>query len=247
MTRTGPITSPGRTVLLTGAAGGVGQVLAEKFVAQGDRVVAVDRDAQGLDELAARLEVMTVVADVSSPDDVDAAVAAAGPVDVMVNNAAVVDRLGSAHEVDLQEWHTLLAVNLTAPFLFCRAVLPTMIERGAGIIVNVASITGLRGGRAGVAYTASKHGLVGLTTNIAATTGHLGVRCNSVCPGSIDTGMQVLGEVFASGRESLARDRRKPPPVPPQQIADVVLFLASDAAAAINGVALPADSGSLAY
>ena len=236
-----------RTVLLTGAAGGLGRVLAERFVAGGDRVVAVDRDAAGLDDLASRLGVTTVVADVSSADDVDAAVATAGPVDVMVNNAAVVDRLGSVHEVDPDEWHRLIAINLTAPFLFCRAVLPGMIERGSGIIVNVASIAGLRGGRAGAAYTASKHGLVGLTTNIAATTGHLGIRSNTVCPGSIDTGMQVLGEVFASGRESLARDRRKPPAVAPGTIADVVLFLASAEAAGLNGVALPADSGSLAY
>lgn len=241
------MTPPGRTVLLTGAAGGLGRVLAARFTDGGDRVVAVDRDAAALADLASQVDVVPVVADVSSRDDVERAVAEAGRVDVMVNNAAVVDRLGAAHEVDPDEWDLLVAVNLTAPYLFCHAVLPAMIKRGAGTIVNVASITGLRGGRAGAAYTASKHGLVGLTINIAATTGHLGIRSNAVCPGSIDTGMQALGEVFDSGRETLARDRRKPPPVAPGLIADVVTFLASDAAAGINGVALPADSGTLAF
>lgn len=239
--------SAGRTVLLTGAAGGLGSVLCAQLTANGDSVVAVDRDADALQRVADAHGVRPVVADVADPEHVARAVAEAGAVDVLVNNAAVVDRLGAVHEASAAEWDLLLSVNLSGAFHFCREVVPGMLERGGGVIVNVASITGLRGGRAGVAYTVSKHGLVGLTRNIAATLGHRGIRCNAVCPGSIDTGMQALGEVFESGRESLARDRHKPAPVPPESIAEVVCYLASDRAASVNGVALPVDSGSLAF
>lgn len=236
-----------RTVVLTGAAGGVGAAAAARFADIGDRVIAVDRDEQGLDRFAAELGVTAVPADVSNPDDVRRVVELAGDVDVLVNNAAVIDRLGRAHEADLEEWNRLLAINLTGPFLFCHEVLPGMLERGGGVIVNVASVAGLRGGRAGAAYTASKHGLVGLTLNIAATLGDQGIRSNVICPGSIQTDMQVVDHVFPAALDALQRDRRKPPPALPEEIVDVMVFLASDAAARINGVALPVDSGSTAY
>lgn len=236
-----------RTVLLTGAAGGVGALAAARFAAQGDRVVAVDRDSAGLERLADELEVTTVIADVSQRADVQRAVEVAGAVDVLVNNAAVVDRLGRVHEAAPEEWDRLLAINLTGPYLFCHEVVPGMLARGGGVIVNVASVAGLRGGRAGAAYTASKHGLVGLTLNIAATLGDQGIRSNVVCPGSIQTGMQEVNDAFPAALEALQRDRRKPPPALPEEIADVIVFLASAQAARINGVALPVDGGFLAF
>lgn len=218
-----------------------------RFVELGDRVVAVDRDERGLAQLADELGITTVAADVSDPADVRRAVGAAGEVDVLVNNAAIIDRLGRAHEADVEEWNRLLAVNLTAPFLFCHDVLPGMLERGGGVIVNVASVAGLRGGRAGAAYTASKHGLVGLTLNIAATLGDQGIRSNVICPGSVATNMQVVDHAFPAAVEALQRDRRKPPPAQPEEIADAIVFLASHRATRINGVALPVDSGFLAF
>lgn len=236
-----------RTVLVTGAAGGVGALAAARFAEQGDRVVAVDRDAAGLERLAGELGVTTVEADVSQPTDVQRAVEVAGDVDVMVNNAAVVDRLGRVHEAEPEEWERLLAINLTGPYLFCHHVVPGMLERGGGVIVNVASVAGLRGGRAGAAYTASKHGLVGLTLNIAATLGDQGIRSNVVCPGSIRTSMQQVEDAFPAALESLQRDRRKPPPALPEEIVDVIVFLASQQASRINGVALPVDGGFLAF
>lgn len=236
-----------RTVIVTGAAGGVGSSAVAQFLDLGDRVIAVDRNEEALERLAAKFDVTTVAADVSNPADVARVVRTADDVDVMVNNAGVIDRLGRAHEADLDEWNRLLAINLTGPFLFCHEVLPRMLERGGGVIVNVASITGLRGGRAGAAYTASKHGLVGLTLNIAATLGDRGIRSNAVCPGSIQTDMQNVDHAFPDAIEALHRDRRKPPPARPDDIADAIVFLASDRAACINGVALPVDSGSLAY
>ncbi|GGJ35307.1 SDR family NAD(P)-dependent oxidoreductase [Streptomyces brasiliensis] len=237
----------GRTVVVTGAGGGVGQILVRGFGGQGARVVAVDRDTAALDRLKADTDVVCVPADVSKAEDVRRVVGEAGEVDILVNNAGVIDRLGMAHEVAVEEWHRLLDINLTGPFLFCNTVLPGMLERGRGVIVNVASVAGVRGGRAGAAYTVSKHGLVGLTKNIAATLGDRGIRSNAVCPGSIQTGMQDVTDAFPSALEALSRDRRKPAPALPEEIASVVMFLASDAAARINGVALPVDSGSLAF
>lgn len=236
-----------RTVIITGAAGGVGAAAVARFVELGDRVVAVDRDERGLDRLVEEHGVAAVAADVSNPDDVRRVVEVAGDVDVMVNNAAVIDRLGRAHEADLEEWNRLLAINLTGPFLFCHEVLPGMLERRRGVIVNVASVAGLRGGRAGAAYTASKHGLVGLTLNIAATLGEQGIRSNVICPGSIKTNMQVVDHAFPAAVEGLQRDRRKPPPALPEEIADVMVYLASDEASRINGVALPVDGGFTAF
>ncbi|MBB3665540.1 NAD(P)-dependent dehydrogenase (short-subunit alcohol dehydrogenase family) [Prauserella sediminis] len=237
-----------RTVIVTGAAGGVGRAAVARFAGAGDRVVAVDRDAEGVRTLADRYDSVTdVAADVTDPDDVARVIAPAGEVHVLVNNAGVIDRLGRAHEAGLDEWNRLLAVNLTGPYLFCHEVLPGMLERGGGVIVNVASVAGLRGGRAGAAYTASKHGLVGLTLNIAATLGDQGIRSNVVCPGSIRTGMQVVDHVFPAAAEGLQRDRRKPPPAEADEIVDAIVYLASPQASRINGTALPVDGGFIAY
>jgi NAD(P)-dependent dehydrogenase (short-subunit alcohol dehydrogenase family) len=236
-----------RTVVLTGAAGGVGAAAAARFAGLGDRVVAVDRDERGLGRLVDELGVTAVPADVSNPEDVRRVVDVAGDIDLLVNNAAVIDRLGRAHEADLDEWNRLLAINLTGPFLFCHEALPGMLARGGGVIVNVASVAGLRGGRAGAAYTASKHGLVGLTLNIAATLGDQGIRSNVICPGAIQTSMQVLDHVFPAAAEALQRDRRKPPPALPEEIVDVMVYLASDQASGVNGVALPVDAGYTAF
>lgn len=236
-----------RTVVLTGAGGGVGTAAVAQFVAGGDRVVAVDRDERALEVLAGEPGVVPVVADISDPEAVRRVIDTAGAVDVLVNNAAVIDRLGRVHEASLEEWKRLLDVNLTGPFLLCQQALPGMIERGRGIIVNVASVAGLRGGRAGAAYTASKHGLVGMTQNIAATLGHLGIRANVVAPGSIQTGMQEVPQDFPDAIATLARDSLKPPPAKPEEIADVITYLASDRASRVNGVALPVDGGFLAF
>ncbi len=243
----------GKTTLITGAASGLGRVLARMAHEEGAVVIAADIDGAGLATLQEELGgITTVEADLATVDGAKSAVDAAdGRLDVLINNAAVAGQLDLIDEASVADWDRTLAVNLSAPFLMCRYAVPGMLERGSGTIVNVGSIAGLRGGRAGAAYSVSKWGLVGLTLNIAATLGNQGIRCNAVCSGGMHTAMNQHSAdptaVSERARRVLLRDRDKPEPCPPEQVAAVVLFLASDESQRVNGVALPADGGSTAY
>lgn len=234
--------------LITGAASGIGRAVARAAHAQGGNVVAVDLDEKGLlalgDELAG---VTAVAADVSLSEDADRIASVAGGVDVLVNNAAIMDRMLLVDETPDDVWNRLVSVNLTGPFLLSKRVLPGMAERGRGVIVNVASIAGLRGTFAGAAYTASKHGLVGLTKSIAHTYRTDGVRCVCVCPGAtafgskgaIEEGAQFsergLARVGIMQDETLVGH--------PEEVASIILFAASDGGARLNGTTLIADNG----
>jgi NAD(P)-dependent dehydrogenase (short-subunit alcohol dehydrogenase family) len=237
-----------KTALVTGAAGGVGEQIVKACLARGWRVVAVDRDADALDRLPADERLMPVAADVTAVEEVERAIAVAEGVDVLFNNAGVMDGLGRVDETEPADWDRLLAVNLTGAFNFCRLAIPAMRERGEGAIVNVASIAGVRGGRAGAAYTASKYGLVGLTLNIAATYGAEGIRCNAVCPGPIATDMTHGIEVLPHAVERRRRDADdRPAPLPPEEVADAALFLAGEGSRHLNGVVMPLDGGWTAF
>ncbi|MEU8352740.1 SDR family NAD(P)-dependent oxidoreductase, partial [Streptomyces sp. NPDC048845] len=166
----------GRGVVVTGAASGIGRAAALKFAGQGARVLVADLDAKGADEVAREIEESggTAVAVAGDLGDqqvvntvVERAVAAFGGLDVLVNNAGVMDRMSALGETDDAEWERVLRINLTAPFQLTRAALPHMLAAGRGSIVFTASEAGLRGGAAGAAYTASKHGVNGLVKNLA--------------------------------------------------------------------------------
>jgi NAD(P)-dependent dehydrogenase (short-subunit alcohol dehydrogenase family) len=246
------MTLSGKRVLITGAAGaktampGIGAALTRTFHAHDAHVIAVDIDGQALAALAGDLPgIQTVVADLATPHGVELALAAAeGNVDILCNHAGVSDRGTFVTEMSDDLWERIFAINLTAPYRLCKGVLPGMLERGHGVIVNTASVTGLRGGRAGSAYTASKWGLVGLTQNIAAHYGSRGIRCNAVCPGPI--GPPGSTPARSAGDEAIIA-RGRPPNQPPEVVASVVLFLASDAARNINGAAIPVDGGWIAF
>jgi NAD(P)-dependent dehydrogenase (short-subunit alcohol dehydrogenase family) len=142
----------------------------------------------------------------------------------------------------------VLDVNLTGTMLTCRRLVPDMVARGGGVIVNLCSSAGMRGGRAGAAYTASKWGVAGLTQNIAAMHGADGIRCNAISPGAMNTGIVGPGDQLSPrGLATVGRDSASPPGVDPSRMASVVAFLAEDAGSWVNGAIIPVDGGWLAF
>src|SRR6185503_8105397 len=169
-----------------------------------------------------------VVGSVASATDVQQVVTAAtevnGRIDVLVNNAAVLDGLAPIDECGEDVWDWVLAVNLKGPYRLCHHIVPMMVEQGGGAIVNISSVAGTHGFRGGVAYTASKHGVIGLTRNIAASHGARGIRCNAVCPGGMSTDIGKRGRPRSEqGQEVITRVMPAVPGVAePGAVADVI-------------------------
>jgi NAD(P)-dependent dehydrogenase (short-subunit alcohol dehydrogenase family) len=235
-----------QTAIVTGAGSGIGRAVAVRLAAEGATVVAADVSEERLDALAAELgeAVTTVVGDVSRQEVVDEiATAAAGRIDVLANVAGIMDGFLPLHEVDDATWERVLGVNLTGPMRLTRAVLPAMLEAGAGTIVNVASEAALRGSAAGVAYTTSKHAVLGLTRSTAVVYGRSGIRCNAVCPGAVATNIEAASR-SEMGMATLAPYFANIPSVAtPEQLAATICWLASADSANVNGVVLASDGG----
>lgn len=243
----------GRSVIVTGAGSGIGRATALAFAAEGARVVVADLNAEGAETVvkeitAAGGTAVAVTGDLSEQAVVDQVTATAverfGGVDVLVNNAGIMDRMSAVAEVSDAEWERVIRVNLTAPFLLARAVLPHMLEAGKGAIVNTASEASLRGSAAGAAYTASKHGIAGLTKSLAVMYRDKGIRANAIAPGGTKTGIVVDIDAGSQGPAVLgAYMRNVGQPAEAEEQAAAIVFLASDAASNINGVILPVDNG----
>jgi NAD(P)-dependent dehydrogenase (short-subunit alcohol dehydrogenase family) len=240
------VTQP-RTAVVTGAAQGIGRRVAEALAAEGYRLVLTDlREPDDTLDAVRGLAAgaVAVTGDVASEADVAALVDRAGPVDVLVNNAGV-SLLRPAEETTPQQWRRVIDVNLTGPFLLCRAFGAGMLARGAGSIVNIASIAGLRAVADRAAYNASKHGLIGLTRTLAAEWGGRGVRVNAVCPGWVKTEMDAADQ--AGGGYTDADIEGQVPMgrfAAPDDIAAAVAFLADPARSGfVNGIELPVDGG----
>lgn len=239
-----------RVVLITGGGSGIGRAMAVAFADTGARVVAADLDQAAAERTAAAIGKAAVAVPVDIADEasvaamVEAALAAFGRVDVLCNNAGILDDMALPADLDTAMWDRVLRVNLTGTFLVTRAVLPHMLRQGGGVIINTGSEASLRGGVAGAAYTASKHGVAGLTKSVAWAYAKDGIRCNAILPGPTvtgivagasfdETGMTRLAPVLALG-DQFAR---------PEQMATVAVFLASDAASFVNGALVPVDAG----
>jgi len=255
-----------RVAVVTGGASGIGRATALRLAAEGARVAVVDRDGGGAEIVATAIAAAGGVAepfrcDVGRSDDVaavaDVVARALGPVDVLANVAGVGDTAGleGIEALDDARWHLVLGVNLSGPFYWCRAVLPGMAARGRGAIVNVSSLAGRsKSVNGGLAYTASKAGLLGLTRHLAFDYGPRGVRVNAICPGGVDTPMLRAGAASqarspeeASARAERARAYAWLMPIKrlstPDEQAAAIAFLASDDASYVNGVSLDVNGG----
>ncbi|MFF3501017.1 SDR family NAD(P)-dependent oxidoreductase [Streptomyces sp. NPDC003247] len=245
----------GRSVIVTGAASGIGRATALRFAAEAANVVVADLDAGGAKSVVDAIEAaggtaVAVTGDLSDSAVVDRVTATAvdtfGGVDVLVNNAGVMDSMSATADVTDAEWERVLRINLTAPFLLTRSVLPHMLAAGRGAIVTTASEASLRGSAAGTAYTVSKHGLLGLTRSLAVMYRDKGIRANAIAPGgtitNITNGIGVDGE--AHGPAVIGRHMTNMGRVSdPEEQAAAIVYLASDAASSVNGVVLPVDNG----
>jgi NAD(P)-dependent dehydrogenase (short-subunit alcohol dehydrogenase family) len=236
-----------RVALVTGAGSGIGLACVERLANDGLRVAALDVDARAAEACGARFGALPVTADVSEEGEVVAAVERVllelGQIDVAANVAGITGSRAAAecHVTPVGEWTRVIAVNLTGPFLVCRAVLPHMLARGAGVIVNIASVAGLVAYPGRCAYTASKGGMVQLTRSIAADYAARGIRANAICPGMVDTPMTRWRlEDPELGPQALAK-------IPqgrvakPQEIAEVVGLLATGTMPYANGSTIVLD------
>lgn len=240
-----------RVCLVTGAGSGIGKAMAVAFAKEGARVVAADLDLGAAEQTVAEIgdESVAVGVDIAEETSVSRmvqhAIAAYGRIDVLCNNAGILDRMALPADTSVGEWELVLRVNLTGTFLVTRAVLPHMLEQGGGAIVNTASEAGIRGGAAGAPYTASKHGVVGLTRNVAWAYANDGIRCNAILPGPVLTGIaDTLANFDQKGVERMLPVISLNQKVAePHQIAALAMFLASDAASFVNGAIVPVDAG----
>lgn len=239
-----------RVTVITGAASGIGLATAKRFAADGDDVVMVDVDADRLAREANSLGAAHNLIDLRDGAAIAAGFAAIaqrhGPIDVLINNAGIgvaADLLSSTWD----DWSRVFDVNVHSMFHTCRAVLPSMLDRGAGIIVNTASVAGLVGIRERAAYCTSKAAVIGFTRSLTADYAHRGIRANAVCPGTVET--EWIGKILATAEDADARRRSMEQRQldgrmgSPDEVAAAIRFLASTDGRFANGSALVIDGG----
>jgi NAD(P)-dependent dehydrogenase (short-subunit alcohol dehydrogenase family) len=253
VSNTGPARQ-GALAVVTGAGSGIGRATALRLAEDGWTVSLVDRDPRGLADTASRVREAgaygaALESDLSDRVSVQATVGpylTAQPVELLVNNAGVGFRADTQGTTD-EQWDLTLAVNLTAMFQLCRLVLPGMIERGGGVIINVSSVGGLVGLKQRVAYCASKAGVIGLTRAIAADHGAQGIRANAIAPGTVDTewvDRMLSHDPDPEATRLMMQNRQLDGQLgTPQEVAGGIAFMAGQQGRFFNGAVMTMDAG----
>ncbi|WP_179032798.1 SDR family oxidoreductase [Paenibacillus kribbensis] len=248
----------GKVAVVTGAASGMGKEIAILYAKEGAKVVVSDIHLDAANSTVAEIELfggtaIAIVANVSKEADIqnliDTAVSTYGTLDILVNNAGIMDNFVPAADLTDELWERIFAINSTGPMRAIRKALPIFTDKGAGVIINIASLGGLQGSRAGAAYTAAKHAVVGLTKNVGFQYANKGVRCNAIAPGAVITNIAAsINAPNAFGMErAMAGQNLTPRAGEAEEIAKVALFLASDDSSFVNGTVITADAGWSAY
>ena len=249
-----------KVAVVTGASSGMGRGIALMYALEGAKVVAVARRKEKLDDLVAEAAekggvIVAYQGDMAKQADaesmIDFAVEQFGKIDILVNNAGIVDANTPADECSDELYKRVMAINVDAVFYATRKALGYMLPQGSGNIVNIASGGGVQGCRAGVAYTTSKHAVVGMTKNTGFMYAQKGIRCNVICPGGVASEISLKGvgfenmSQFGNSRCSLY-NATVPRMGTPEEIGSIAVFLASDDSSFINGAVIAADAGWIA-
>lgn len=248
----------GKTAIVTGAGSGMGRSIAILYASEGANVAVSDINLETAETVAQEIkdaggEAFAIKTNVTSEEDiaqlVDYTVEKYGTLDILVNNAGIMDGFTPAGDLTDELWERVFAINTTGPMRAIRKALPIFLEKGQGVIVNIASAGGLNGSRAGAAYTASKHAVVGLTKNVGFQYSVKGIRCNAIAPGGVATNISAaMGRPNEFGMERAMIGMGINPRIgEADEIAKVALFLGSDDSSFVNGVTLAADAGWTAY
>lgn len=245
----------GKVAIVTGAASGMGKAIAELYAQEGAKVVISDMNLDGAKHVAENIqgESIAIQTDVTSEEALqqlfDETVKTFGHVDILVNNAGIMDGMEPVGEISNERWEKVFAVNTVSVMKSMRIAVDLFTKQGHGVIVNNISAGGLYGARAGAAYTASKHAVVGLTKNTAFMYAEQNIRCNGIAPGAVATNIgSTMTNMSQAGfnRQQLGM-AINPRIGQPEEIAQLALFLGSDESSFINGQVVAIDGGWTAY
>jgi len=247
----------GKTALITGGGRGIGRVIALAFAREGARIAVAARTSEQVQRVAHEIGdgAVALVCDVADSESVTRMFHELGDVDILVNNAGIAESATLVNTTD-ELWHRHLSINLSGTFYCTRAALPAMLKKGWGRVINIASIAGKTGAPYIAAYSASKHGVLGLTKSIAVEVAMMGITVNAICPGYVDTEMvsrgveRITSRTGRTAEEALDTLKKMSPQhrlVTPEEVAALALLLASDEGRGINGQGINIDGGSVLF